>query len=275
MTAVITTSTSAFRLLRNVTILGPPGSGKGFYGHLLAQAWNVPLITTSDVLRQRQQQHSRTLKSKSPADQKEEALSNDDNDTSDSSSIDLDSGRLADCQMVSDVLLEYVLHKYPHQNQPYLLDGFPRTVRQIELMTAQWPSERQVHVALQLDIPDVICVEKSAGRRVCRVCGRFPNTAHVQTADGFDLPPTRPETCQNRCDPDHDWTRRPDDAREILRERLKLHRAHEQPIIDYYRQRNALLPLVPYKGLPDVPWMRQQAEEWLTSVVSSESSQLR
>jgi len=144
-------------------------------------------------------------KSKSPADQNEAALLNDDN--SDSSSVDLDLDRLANCQMVSDVLLEYVLHKYLHQNQPYLLDGFPQTMQQIELMMAQWPPKLQVHVALQLDIPNVVCVKKSARQRVCQVCRQFPNTVHVQMVDGFDLPPMHPKTCENRCDPAVDWMR--------------------------------------------------------------------
>ena len=130
-----------FRFVYNLTIIGAPGSGKGFYGRLLAQAWGVPLITTSDVLRQAANIRTNLL----------------------------DKGKLVDCQVVSNVLLGYLL-SLPEQH--YILDGFPRTRLQIQLMTQTWPSHLQVQAALHLNIPDAVCQQKLMGRRHCCVCRR-------------------------------------------------------------------------------------------------------
>lgn len=232
---------SAFRLLQNVTIMGPPGSGKGFYGRLLAQAWDVPLITTSTVLRSA---------------------------TDSSGSLDLDSGRLVDCQTVSNLLWEY-LEQNQHDKH-YILDGFPRTALQIELMQSQWPKNLQVHAALHLDIPDEVCIQKSLGRRHCSLCASYVNLANVQIGQ-FDLPPTFPKECQYKdkenvhpSRPCHThWTTRKDDTDEIIRERLRLHHTHQDPIVDYYRSSHRLLQVTPYKGLCDVPLLQQTCEEWL------------
>lgn len=235
---------SRFQLVKNLTILGPPGSGKGFYGRLLAQKWNIRLITTSDVLRAHQHQP-----------------------------LDLDSGKLVECQQVSDLLQDYLCaRRVQQQDQCYILDGFPRTLQQIELMTTQWPQHCQVHAALHLDIPDRVCIEKSLGRRVCNICWQFPNEANVQY-DQFDLPPTRPKECRGRCDAEKDWSKRKDDTAEIIQERLFVHRQHEEPIIEYYRQRGALLQVTPYNGLKDVPMLAENCEKWLSSTAFRETTE--
>jgi adenylate kinase len=219
---------SSFKLLKNVTLLGAPGSGKGFYGKLLAQKWNAAIISTSDVLRA-------------------------------NPTLDLDSGKLIDCQEVSDLLLSYLLK----QQQGYILDGYPRTLQQIELMRNDWPEDRQIEAAIHLNIPDEVCKQKSLGRRICHICKGFPNEADVQYG-WFDLPPTRPEDCGDRCDPDQDWSKRKDDTPGIIQERLAIHRQHEDPIIDYYRSKNALLEVIPFNGLKDVPILAETCEEWLS-----------
>lgn len=225
---------SGLKLTKNLTILGPPGSGKGFYGRYLAQYFNLPLLTASSILR------------------------------SERPDLDLSTGKLIDCQLVSETLRAYV----KKENRHYLMDGFPRTPKQIQLMEETWPIANQVHFALKLDIPDEICEQKMLGRRKCLKCNKEYNVANVQTL-GFDLPPTLPDKncseCVNyKCNPS-EWVQREDDVPHILRHRLKVYRDHERPVVDFYERQGRLFRFTPTRGARDVPKMEMTVEKWLQS----------
>eukprot|EP00977_Amphora_coffeiformis_P022456 scaffold10861_cov180-Amphora_coffeaeformis.AAC.43 len=229
-----------FRLSHNVTLLGAPGSGKGFYGRPLSEAWGVPLWTASTLLRT--SPHAQDL---------------------------LDSGRLVDCQIVSHTLVDS-LRKQQKESSAFIMDGFPRTRRQIELMEQEWPSSLHVSHAVLLDVPEEVCVAKISGRRFCSKCKRHYNTMgyHEQ---GFDLPPIMPPSIpcdyDPSCNPDKDWQLRADDVDgDIVRERLRAHREHEQPIIDYYEQHGRLLRYTAYHGAKDLDDMRDTIEAWMQSL---------
>ena len=226
-----------FRLTHNVTLLGAPGSGKGFYGRLLAQQWNVPLVTTSDILRKHVLQHS----------------------------LDLESGSLADCQLVAGILLDHLRIQQTATHPHCILDGFPRTTLQIQIMQETWPAQYQIQGALHLNVPDEVCQQKSLGRRFCSICRDFVNTANVQTGD-WDLPPTHPKLCKNTCNAESDWIQRKDDVPSIVQARLAIHHEHEEPILNHFRRRNALFQYSPYKGVRDFDKLRLSAEKWLQTL---------
>lgn len=228
-----------FRLAHNLTLLGAPGSGKGFYGRPLSEAWGIPLWTASTVLRASAQAQSL-----------------------------LDSGRLVDCQVVSHTLVDFLQTKH-NAADAFIMDGFPRTRRQIDLMEATWPNILHVSHAVLLDVPQGVCVAKISGRRYCTKCQRHYNTMGYHQG-GFDLPPVMPASipCEHdaSCHPDQDWQVRADDVDEdIVRQRLREHQEHEQPIIDYYEQHGRLLRYTPYHGAKDIDDMRQTIETWMES----------
>jgi adenylate kinase len=224
-------------LAKNLTIVGPPGSGKGFYGRPLASYLGVPLWTTSSILRE--------------------------TPDAGNAGLDLASGRLVDCRVVSSTLQSFLVAK---GSNGFILDGFPRTRRQIELMFEAWPAAQQVHFCVQLDIPDEVCQQKVTGRRHCRVCNRYVNLANVQDF-GFDLPPQIP--CPNAngctCHPATDWIAREDDTATIVQRRLQLYRENEAPILDFYRRNGRLMKLKPYKGEKDIPELQLSVQRWLDS----------
>jgi adenylate kinase len=276
----MTTGEAARRLAKNLTILGAPGSGKGFYGGPLASFLGVPLWTTSSILRSHSLLHSQRQECAAAA---VTASDSDDKKPGKASGIDdmdLASGRLVDCQLVSETLRLFLSQK-GHTSQSdgggcstsgFVLDGFPRTRRQIDLMSSSWPVSHQVQFCVQLDVPDVVCEEKILGRRHCRVCRRSVNLASVQTLS-FDLPPQVPDRATNRCscDPQVDWTIREDDAApDIARRRLKTYREHEAPLLDYYRRRGRLLTLTPHRGERDIPDLQRTVQRWLLSFDTSE-----
>ena len=218
--------------------------GKGFYGRYLAKAWDVPLFSASKILRQ--------------------------------SSIATDTGKLIDCATVSTALLQFLKQQHVapqnksqrehHHQQHFLMDGFPRTRQQIDFMNHEWPTEYRTTTAIRLNVPDAVCAAKIAGRCVCRICHHEPNRANVVTADGFVLPPTIPNVCDNRCDPAVDWERRVDDESEaVIALRLRDYRRHEQPLIDYYESCSGLCSFTPYNGAKDIPKMQQSIENWFAT----------
>jgi adenylate kinase family enzyme len=210
-------------------------------------AWNVPIFSASTILRE-------------------------------ASVGDVDSGKLLDDETVASTIWNHLAERrMQHVLQDttatttatilshYVMDGFPRTRNQIDIMEATWPEQYRVCAAFHIDVPDTVCVQKIAGRRRCRICNQEPNSADVQTDDGFDLPPTRPQVCKNdRCDPAADWSRRPDDeSADIVRNRIAQYRVHEEPLIDYYRSIDGLCSLTPYRGEKDIPTLQKKLEEWM------------
>lgn len=245
-------------LTKNLAITGPPGSGKSFYGHAIAGHFGVPLYTASRVLRQ---------------------LEPD---------LDLTSGRLVDCSKVASVLRNFFAGERERrrstddgESRCYILDGYPRTPSQIEIMTSTWPAQDQVHAALQLNVPDSVCEQKMLGRRQCRKCGVGYNVAHVKLGQ-WDLPPQLPKgigegeggggtgsrTCiaEQCCYPSEDWTRREDDTPEIVRARIREYRNLEAPILDYYESQGRLLRFTPYRGVLDIPELLATCTDWLSKL---------
>lgn len=109
----------------------------------------------------------------------------------------------------------------------YILDGFPRTVAQAEaldMITAAKP----IHVAIDLDVPREIVLERLSSRRVCRDCGTN------YTATGNEPSPWICDVCGG------DVQQRADDTPEAVNRRLDLYESQTSPLIEYYASRGAL-----------------------------------
>ena len=251
---------------RNLSLFGAPGSGKGSYGKHFAKALNLPLVTTSDVLR--------NLRPDLVAS--------------------MSDGKLVDDAVVGETVLEGLLKLHAtHQGTSndrhnrgdgggggggYILDGFPRTLRQVALMEETWPEFLRIRSVVHLGVPDFVCSAKLLGRRACSRCGRSYNV-HGVDRDGWTLPPHLPregEACGG--DPagttpggcDHD-VRRDDDTPGVVEERLRIYHEHADPILDHVRDREAnggryrLLTLKPYRGFDDVPRLVEQLRGHISS----------
>lgn len=191
----------------NLVLLGPPGAGKGTQARGLSSAFDLEHLSSGDVLRAERA-------SGTPLGQEVSAV--------------MDSGQLVPDQLVLQVMLARVLS--PGVGRGFLLDGFPRTLRQARhLDEALAQAQRRLDGVISLDVPDERIVERICGRWTCPRCGAIYHLEY------------KPPVIEGVCD--HDGavlTHRQDDTPEVVRQRLAAFHQETEPLKEYYRGRGVL-----------------------------------
>mmetsp|Transcript_3212 Transcript_3212/g.9215 ORF Transcript_3212/g.9215 Transcript_3212/m.9215 type:complete len:301 (-) Transcript_3212:1906-2808(-) len=231
----------------NLLIMGPPGSGKGTYGNLLAKRLGADIISAGDILRIHVANGTET----GLAIKECQRL-----------------GRLADDDLVAGAVKSHLIDKYGKESSTpinkvkgehptrrkvrFILDGFPRTVAQAEMMESVefWPDHLAADIAISIDVPDQICIDKVLGRRICRECGGDYNVTDIHY-DGYAMPPKMPNPhCP--CNREKNWMKREDDKEEIISARILDFHNETKPIIQHYESVGEMLHFRPYRGVDDV-----------------------
>jgi adenylate kinase len=195
----------------NVILLGAPGAGKGTQAERIRARFALPHISTGDMLRAAVAQGT------------EMGLA---------AKTFMDAGALVPDEVVIGVVRDRLAE--PDAVEGFLLDGFPRTIEQAESLDAMLAGAgRSVTDVLLLDVPEAELVDRLAGRRLCRTCGKG---YHVR----FD-PPRREGAC-DACD--GDLFQRDDDNEATVRNRLEVYRRQTEPLVDYYERRSVLKRVV-------------------------------
>lgn len=198
-----------------LVILGKQGAGKGTQCVRLARHYVVPHISTGEMLR---------------------AAVRAGSDFGRMAQEYMDAGEL----VPDEVMVGLVKERLDYDDtmlRGFILDGFPRTVFQAEELAAIL-TPRGVDLAIYLDIPTEVVLERLAGRRVCNVCGANYSV---------ESPPKVNWTC------DHcggEVVQREDDTEGAIRRRLDLYEKETHPLIDWYQERD-LLATVDGVGHPD------------------------
>jgi adenylate kinase len=186
-----------------IILFGPPGSGKGTQAKLLAEKFNIPHISTGDLLRE-------AVAKKSPVGIQAKGY--------------LDAGRLVPDDVMIGLIREVVT--LGAAKNGFILDGFPRTIPQAEELDRLF-NELHIHVdgviSLRVDHEEVI--RRLTDRKVCRSCGRIFNSSQLRADDSSKCPACGGELFQ-----------RSDDTYETARKRLDVYLRETKPIKDYYRQ---------------------------------------
>jgi len=186
-------------------LLGKQGAGKGTQATRLAEHYGVVDVATGDMFR---------------------AAAREGTEFGLEAQRYMEKGELVPDEIVIGVV-EEMLTANGTLARGFILDGFPRTVRQAEELERVL-AEHPLDLVLDLDVPTEIVLHRIAGRRVCETCGE---TYHV------DAPPKVNWTC------DVDGgkvTQRDDDTEEAVMRRLELWEIQTLPLIHFYRRKGKL-----------------------------------
>lgn len=191
--------------MNNFVFLGPPGAGKGSLAVKVAEDYKIPHISTGDIFRA-------NIKAQTPLGVKVKAI--------------IDSGSL-----VSDELtFELVKDRLAQDNckNGYILDGFPRTIPQAEMLDGLVADLKVVN----FQIADEIVIGRLSTRRVCKACGANYN---IKT-----LPPKVEGVC-DKCG--GELYQRDDDKQESILHRMDVYREQTEPLINYYKNKGKITDL--------------------------------
>lgn len=202
-----------------LVLLGPPGAGKGTQGQYLTERLGIPKISTGDMLRDAADAGTAVgLEGKTYTDL----------------------GRLVPDDLIIRLVQERLTE--PDAAEGYLLDGFPRTVRQAEALEVWLPAHgQQLDAVVDLRVDQDIIVGRISQRRVCPNCHE---TYHMTSR-----PPQVDETCDS-CG--NKLTQRDDDRAELVRERLRIYHERTQPVTAFYETRGLLIPIEGDRPVADV-----------------------
>lgn len=202
--------------------LGPPGSGKGTQAKMISERLGIPQISTGDMLRA-------AVSEGTPMGLKAKAL--------------MEQGALVSDDVVVGIVRERLAKTDCEKG--FILDGFPRTVAQADALGATLEElGKKLDAVVSLVVDSEAVVERIAGRRTCRDCGKM---YHVR----FDPPRT-----EGRCDScGGELYLRDDDCEETIRKRLEVYQEQTAPLIAYYRSRGLLSEV---DGMQDIHEVQQQ-----------------
>src|SRR5436305_2922197 len=191
----------------NLILLGPPGAGKGTQAERLVRDFDLPYFATGDILR---------------------AAVKEGTELGTEAKAYMDRGDLVPDELICRVIMERI--DTPEAADGFLLDGFPRTVGQADVLDdALERRERELTAALLIDVSDDEVVRRLSGRRICVENGHL---YHVE----FD-PPKNEGVC------DQDGSRlvqRDDDKPETVKHRLDVYHEQTKPLVERYEQTNLL-----------------------------------
>ncbi len=190
-----------------IIMLGAPGAGKGTQAKRIAEKFGVPHISTGDIFR---------ANIKNGTDLGKEAKKY------------MDEGQLVPDELTVRILLDRVKDKDCEKG--YVLDGFPRTIPQAEVLDSELKKlGEKVDYAIDVDVPDENIIHRMSGRRACLKCGA---TYHLEY-----LKPAKEGIC-DKCG--SELVLRDDDKPETVKKRLTVYHEQTQPLIDYYKKAEVL-----------------------------------
>ena len=191
--------------MNNFIFLGPPGAGKGSLAVKVAEDYKIPHISTGDIFRA-------NIKAQTPLGVKVKAIIDSGSLVSDELTFELVKDRLAqdDCK------------------NGYILDGFPRTIPQAEMLEGLVADVKVVN----FEIADEIVIRRLSTRRVCKACGANLN--------GLTLPPKVEGVC-DKCG--GELYQRDDDKQESIMHRMDVYREQTEPLINFYKNKGKITDL--------------------------------
>lgn len=190
-----------------IVLLGAPGAGKGTQAKKLIERYDMPQISTGDVLR------------KAVADGTALGIE---------AKAYMNKGQLVPDTIVIGLIEEMLMQECCKKG--FILDGFPRNTIQAEALDSMLNGlEMPVDNALIVDVPREDLMKRLTGRRTCRNCNQMYNL--------YFSPPLKDGVC-DKCG--NVLYQRDDDKEETIKKRLDVYDAQTVPLINYYKNKGTL-----------------------------------
>jgi adenylate kinase len=190
-----------------IVLMGAPGAGKGTQARLLQERLSLPQISTGDMFRA-------LMKTETPLAAELRPL--------------LTLGKLVPDELTIRVVRERTAQ--PDCRAGYILDGFPRTTAQAEMLEGLAEEQGHALLAVLVDVPYDVLEKRMTGRRNCPVCGEIYNV--------YFKPPAQDEVCDRH--PETRLVQRADDNAETARDRVATFERDTRPLLDFYEQTGRL-----------------------------------
>ena len=198
----------------DLILMGAPGAGTGTQSAKISEKWNIPAISTGDILRA-------AIKSGSELGKTAKGY--------------MDAGQLVPDEVVIGIIKDYLAT--PECKNGFILDGFPRSIPQAEALEAMGVN---IDVVLSITVEDQVIVERMSGRRVCPTCGA---SYHVQ------YNPPKTEGVCDKCG--NELIIRTDDCPETVLKRLETYHKQTQPVEEYYAGKGKLVTVASCEKVED------------------------
>lgn len=203
----------------NLILLGPPGAGKGTQAKILSKKYEIPQISTGDILRA-------AVKEQTPMGVRAKDF--------------MDSGALVTDEVVVGIVEERLAK--PDCVRGFILDGFPRTVKQADALGRMLEAlGKSIDHVISLSVDKEELLERVTGRRTCRSCGK-----------GFHIvfdPPKVSGIC-DECG--GELYQRDDDSEETMRKRLEVYEEQTAPLVAYYAKESLLRTIHGIGSIDDI-----------------------
>jgi adenylate kinase len=189
-----------------IVLMGPQGAGKGTQAKKVADRFGLPVVATGEMLRE---------------------VGGSDTELGRRVKAVQESGQLVSDDILADVVNERT--ELPDCRGGYILDGFPRTLPQAQLLDSI--AERQSHrvTVVSIEVPRDLLYRRLTGRRTCTACGTIYNVH------------SKPSKVEGICDLcGNTLFTRADDNEEAIAKRLALYDEKTKPILDFYSETGRL-----------------------------------
>ena len=185
-----------------IVLLGAPGAGKGTLANGLVESLQIPSISTGDLLRNEVNSGSEIGKSLKQI---------------------MESGKLVSTDIVLDLLKKRLAQS--DTKNGYILDGFPRSIEQAELLS----KFADIDLCLNLVVEKQVILDRICERRTCKSCGKIYNTKSYK---------------KDKCECGGELLIRSDDNPQTVAQRFDTFMNNTAPLIEFYKKKGVLVNVV-------------------------------
>lgn len=190
-----------------INLMGPPGVGKGTQAKKLASRYNIPQISTGDILRD-------AVTDDTPLGKKAKEY--------------MDAGELVPDHLMLALMEETIAGDCCDNG--FILDGFPRTIPQAKgLDDLLERLNRSLDYVIVLEVDVDVIIKRLSSRRSCKECGAIYNLK--------SKPPKQDGVC-DKCG--GELVQRDDDKPETITNRIQVYRDQTEPLVQYYSKQGLL-----------------------------------